>query len=300
MALDSSQIGTHAIGMIKELYDFNDYREYLKDIWETRRKQDPKLTYRQLAKDAGFRSSNFFHLILTGKRNIQKDSCEKLSKYFGHDSQQAKYFYLLSQLNQAETEAEKFEFAEQILKIKRYRERYPLAEAQLKYYQHWYYVAIRELVSLASFVEDPNWIAKQLGGSVKPSEAKQAIEELLTLGLLKRTDGGRLKTASAHVRTQDKVTSLFLRGFHKSMIQKGADAIESLPPHQRDITSVTLTFQFEKLDQIKALVQKFRQEIIGLAEQAGGANSVVQMNIQVFPLTLVSEEKDEHRPKSQS
>jgi uncharacterized protein (TIGR02147 family) len=51
---------------------------------------------------------------------------------------------------------------------------------------NWYCIAIREMIKLDEFFEDPNWISKKLHFKVTPTEAARAIELLFQADLLGR------------------------------------------------------------------------------------------------------------------
>jgi len=55
---------------------------------------------------------------------------------------------------------------------------------------NWYCTAIREMVRLDEFFEDPNWISKKLHFKATPTEVSRAIDLLIQTDLLKRDSKG--------------------------------------------------------------------------------------------------------------
>jgi uncharacterized protein (TIGR02147 family) len=58
-----------------------------------------------------------------------------------------------------------------------------------------------------------------------------------------------------------------------------------VPYQQREIGAVTVAVTAQGMDVIKHAIQSFRQYIMYLASQhGGGADTVMQLNIQLFPI----------------
>ena len=52
------------------LFAYSDYRLLLKDMYQERKRREPKFSYRYIALHAGFKSAGFFSQIIQGKSNI--------------------------------------------------------------------------------------------------------------------------------------------------------------------------------------------------------------------------------------
>ena len=73
--------------------------------------------------------------------------------------------------------------------FRRYRRAHKLELAEAAYHSTWYLPAIRELVLSPAFREDPEWIGSVLRPRVKAEDVRQALDTLIALGLLERSDG---------------------------------------------------------------------------------------------------------------
>ena len=108
--------------------------------------------------------------------------------------------------------------------------------------------AIRELVLLPDFKEDPEWIAKKLSPPITPRRAKAALEVLQDLGFLKRDEkSGRLIQSERNITTDREVVSLAIANFHRQMMQQASESIERTRAAKRDISSLTLAL-FIRMD----------------------------------------------------
>jgi uncharacterized protein (TIGR02147 family) len=266
------------------VFEYDNYRAYLKDLYGFYKKTKPQFSYRYFSQKAGFRSPNFLKLVIEGKRNLSPESIEKFTSALKLNKKETEFFRILVHLNQARTIGEKKLYAEQLMQSRSFRHIHPLRQDQYRYYAEWYNIPIRELTVLPEFSEDPGWIARSLLPPISPQQAQKALDLLLQLGLLERDESGRLVQADAFISTGDEVTATSVSNYHREMIQKGSEALDLFPGPERDISSVTMALSEEGFQEIKSLIQRFRKELLAIADQEKRPAGVYQINFQLFPL----------------
>jgi uncharacterized protein (TIGR02147 family) len=69
------------------------------------------------------------------------------------------------------------------------------------------------------------------------------------------------------------------------MLERAQASMELVPAAQRDITSLTFCLPEDGIEKIKQRLADFRRELIELAESQSDRGQVVQLNLQLFPLT---------------
>src|SRR6202012_4340785 len=106
---------------------------------------------------------------------------------------------------------------------------------------HWYYYAIRELVTLPGFVEDPEWICRALRFPLDPKEVVRTIQVLLKLGLLLRLENGQLKPSNGYLETSSDLASTAIRGFHEQAFENAKSSVRQASVEEREITGTTFT-----------------------------------------------------------
>lgn len=275
----------------KTIFEYDNYRVFLKDFYISSKAQNRNFSFRYFARVAAIGSPSFLKHVIDGQRNLTLPVIEKFAKALKLNKQEASFFKSLVLLNQATTTEAKELHVQEISKHKLFIKFQSLNAAQLRFYEHWYYVAIRELVTLKDFKEEPEWIARQLSPPVSPNEAKTALGELIKLGLLKYDEKGRLIQCETLVSTGNEVTSSFVSLFHKEMMKKAADAIDRYAKPQREISCGTFGVSEETFKIIKERTQNFRKEMQELAAQDANQDFVCQLNFQVFPLSFPGGEK---------
>ncbi|MFW6241358.1 MAG: TIGR02147 family protein, partial [Thermodesulfobacteriota bacterium] len=69
------------------------------------------------------------------------------------------------------------------------------------------------------------------------------------------------------------------------MIRLASESMERFPSEERDITALVLSVRPDRMGEIKQKTAEFRKALLEIATETEDPDQVVQVNIQVFPLT---------------
>lgn len=267
------------------IFGFLDYRAALRALYDHKKASEYGFSHRAFSRRAGLKSVNFLKLVMDGERNLSPDAAARFAQALGLRGREADYLCELVQYNQARTSKERSLAYERMVRLKPEREIRELDAQQSAYHESWYIPAIRELAARGDFRDDPGWIARTLEPSITLAQADKALSVLRSLGLLSADEAGTLRPVDAHVSTGLAPLGHHLADYHRTMIERAAQAIDRFPREEREIASLTLCIDDAMLPELKARLQAFRRELMQLAEQSGDRKRVVQINFQLFPLT---------------
>jgi uncharacterized protein (TIGR02147 family) len=273
-----------------DVFRYHDYRAFLSDLYKAKKRNG--FSYRAFSRTAGLGAPNYLKLVIEGQRNLTPQMAERFAEACGLSGDAAEYFLRLVEFNQASSAEQKSASFTSISGFDRYRRAHRLELAQAAYHSTWYLPAIRELVTSAAFQDDPAKIAAQLWPAIKPSEAKFALDTLLELGLLERDAEGRLRQTAAVVSTGPETFGMHITNYHAEMMRRAAQSMGLVPSAQRDISSVTFCVGPDAAARIKKRIQEFRRELIALVEAEANRGQVLQLNLQLFPLSLPAHEAE--------
>lgn len=271
-------------GTIPDILNYTDYRQYLSDYYQEQKRSNPNFSLRFFAKKAHFASHGLFKFLMEGKRNLSKKTLVKLSLALGHDKARAVYFENLVFFNQARDLEEKGLYYERLLQAPGGSTFRKLQYAQLQIFRNWYTIAIREMINCKGFRTSPEWIAGRFLPKLDPRNAAEALDVLLNTGLVRKTANG-MKTVDPDITTNDEVKSFLVMGYHDQMMKVAAWAQEGIPGADRDISSACFSIRESDMPNLKKQLQLMRKELRNFAAQEGEGERVVQVNIQMFPLT---------------
>lgn len=271
------------------VFEYLDYRAYLRDFYARQKAESSRFSHRAFSRRAGLRSSNYLGLVIKGERDLSSEMAPRFARACGLVKQEADFFCDLVAYCQAKSTAEKTRLQERLARFRRFREAHQLLDEQTAYHAHWYMPAIRELVSVPGFREDPKWLASMLEPAISPKQASDALATLQRLGLLVRDARGKLRQAQALVTTGPGPLGHQIFAYHQGMIDMAKQALDRLPREERDVTSVTLCVAETALPRIKQRLKDLRQELMQLAELEASPERVVQLNFQMFPLSRAAQ-----------
>jgi len=92
---------------MRSIYDYTDYRRFLKDQFLEKKKTNPLFSYRSFNRVAGITSSAFLKQVLDGKRNLGNRGIQMVARGFCLTEAETRHFEYLVKFNQSETEAER-------------------------------------------------------------------------------------------------------------------------------------------------------------------------------------------------
>lgn len=270
---------------LPSVYDYLDYRAFLRDHFQASKAAGRHYSYRYFARKAGLSSSNFLKLVMDGKRNLGVKTIDKFCKAMKLEDTEKAFFTNLVTLAQAETLAERNRAFERVAADRRFRAARRLEGPLFKYLTHWYYPAVRELAGRPDFRGDPRWIAKQLLPSITVREARAALKTLIELGLLVEDEGGKLVRGDPSLTTGHEVRSVVVPAYHRQMIERAAASLELVPREERDVSALTVCVKASSVADLKERVHRFREEILERSDAEEDPERVYQLCIQLFPLS---------------
>jgi len=101
-----------------KVFDYTDYRKYLLDYYNFRKKTDKIFSYRFFAQKAKFNSSGLYKEIVDGKRSLTRTLIAKFSTALKHGKREAEYFENMVLFNEAKSTEEKKLLYDNLKKIK--------------------------------------------------------------------------------------------------------------------------------------------------------------------------------------
>ncbi len=278
---------------MESVFSFLDYREFLRAFYQRRKQRRAGYSYRAFSKRVGLRSTNYLKLVIDGERNLSPEMAERFGEACGLEGGAREYFVRLVAFNQASNSVEREAHYQTLLRSKRYRRAQRLDARHAEYAGHWYLPAIRELAARPDFRQDARWIARTLLPRISETEAQRALDTLFELGLLVQEGNGRATQGSSLLSTGPETASVHVARYHREMMHRASESIDLVPSQERDISSITVCLSASGLARMKERIHGLRRELLELSELEAEPKQVVQLNLQLFPLSRVDEREDE-------
>lgn len=265
------------------VYAYSEPHLYLKDLLESKKKQNPLFSLRAWSMQMGFRGHTALLFLINGQRKIRTEHIDRLVRGLKLQSEEEKYWRTLVQLRSAKSQVEKNELENQLKLLMVNREQAILETEKFKLVADWIHMAILEMTRLKDFQNDPEWILSRLHFKESRTSVESAIERLLKMGLLEIKDGKLTKTNERLTTPKDRASES-IREHHRQVMQNAIQAIESQSVDERVLNSSTMTIDVSKMNEAKDLIRKFRGDMAKLMEKSDG-DETYQLAIQFFKLT---------------
>jgi uncharacterized protein (TIGR02147 family) len=267
------------------LFAQTDYRSILREGYSLRKQRKQGFSYLAWARKLGLRSPATLAMILNGQRHPGPSLVRKLTQDLQFSAAETQYFedLVALQKNRGKDIQATVALVERIRK-RRHHSGFRFVEFEtLESISNWYYVAIREMVGLADFREDPFWICERLHFKITPKEAAQAIRRLLALKLLTR-ENGRLVASDSEVDIGSDIKNLAVQKLHQQSIDLSREALAKVATKDREFQITTLVMDSADLEECKKWIRKFHDDFCDRFERRGG-NHLYQVNLCLYPMT---------------
>jgi uncharacterized protein (TIGR02147 family) len=269
------------------IFDYTDYRKYLRDYYENRKGTDRSFTVRHIAENVGLKSASFFSQLMNGRSNMSPELAYKFSKFIGHNKKECDYFETLVSYNQAKSHPQKKKLFEKLISFKQSKIR-TIDSNLYEFYDKWYYNAIRELLFFYPFNGNFQMLGKILNPSISPAEAQKAVTLLDQWGLIKRDASGRyVRSDDQSITTGMEAQSFYVNNFQHAVLDLAKGALDRFPRDERSLSTLTMSLSPEGYHKMESEIHLFRRRMLTIAEEDTRENRVYQMNVQLFPMTNV-------------
>ncbi len=245
------------------IYNFSDYRDFLKDRYRQLKESDPLFSFRYFSKQAGFGSPNYLKLVMDGKRNLSFEAIAKFAKGLRLDSHESEYFRYMVEYNQCEIEPKKKVYEAKLLYLRELFKVKTLIPELYDYYHEWYHAAIREIVNKGPVKNDPAAIATSLVPQIGVTEAQASIALLRKLNFIAESNDGMLSSTNSTAELDSTSANMAQKIYYEQMAELAAQSLYTQGPDTQDFESITIS-----LPQIKWA--SFGLRFVSLSPQSAG------------------------------
>ena len=270
---------------MRSLFDYTDYRAYLRDLIRERRESGLPASNRWFAQKLGINSNAWLTYILQGKRNVSSRTGELLASLLKFGANEKRYFDALVRFNQAKSVDERNRWYREMEKSRRSGAARVVTSDQYEFYSVWYHSAIRSLIDLHPGFGSFERLGSMLCPPVTAAEAKKSVQLLERLGLIVADETGSYRLTDRTITTGTHEKALAVVNFQRETMKLALESFDRFVKEDRDISTMTVGVSPAALAEIKKLLQETRGRIAEIAAEDPRSDRVVQVNMQVFPFS---------------
>jgi uncharacterized protein (TIGR02147 family) len=267
-----------------EVKNYTSYRSFLLAYVHTSKQRRPNWTFGVFAKQLGLKDTSSITKIIRGARDPGPVITNRLIEHFKFTDEDAEYFRNLVRLEKIKDDPKLSALLMDRMGTDFPTETRILDEETFEVISRWHCFAIREMVHLKDFVEDPQWISEKLKFKISPEEVTRAIELLVSVELLTRNHG-KLEIKEGRFHTRAEVPNEAIKQYHECTIDLAKASVRETELSRREMTSIVFTMNEAKIPEAKELIREFKVKFEKLFEEPNGGDTTVQFQMQLFPLT---------------
>jgi len=269
--------------MVK-VFEYADFRQFLKDFCDDKKKQNKRYSYRILSQKAGIASPNFYQQVIIGKRNLTKATVFKTCKALKLKDKESAFFENLVFFNQAKKGEEKDQYFTKIIASQRSTTYKVIDPKHYEYFQAWWHSIIRELVTIGNFKDDYAILGHKLKPRLNASQAKHSVQLLLKLGFIKKEKGGYVH-ADPVIKTHNPISDYSVLRYHFTMLKLFIKHYEDRNTDERMSSTTTFGISEATFQAMKEKIRTFRAELQEMARDDQAPEKVYQMNMNLISLS---------------
>ena len=270
---------------MKPIFKYIDYRQFLDDFYNEKKRTTRTFSYRYFAQKAGVKSPIFLKQVIKGERNLTRRMIEQFIPALHLNKKETLFFKNLVLFNQAKTAEEKQEYYSTMLSMMDYIKEHQLSADHYLYFENWYTSVIRELICLFDFQDNYTLLAKSVFPTITMREAKKTVNLLQRLKLIAKQKDGTYRQTAAAIISDDPMVALARRSFNSEMLDIAKNANKKISKDERNISGITMGISKSCYDVILTEMAAFKERIKVIVNQNDNSSRVYQLNLQLFPLS---------------
>lgn len=262
-----------------DLFQYLEYRAFLSDYVEWRQQGNPHFSKRAFSQKY-FGSTGILYEVIQARRDLGPKLRVRCAAALALNDKENEYFDLLVQHNQAKQDLERNFLFE---KLSRFRNSKPwvVRENQHKYYGKWYYAVVFSYLGLDKRKATPKEIAEEISPPLTEAQVSEAIDLLMELELVKKSDRGYALTRNHLVSGgfAGDVALEYNRQIQKLSADLAADDMMKFKAFSTQVTTVSN----ESLKAIRKKFMAFQEEMKEIVAKDKGTDKVCTVVFQIIP-----------------
>ena len=271
---------------MEDIWSYTDYQKWLKDSVEELKRHKPIASWRWVAGRVGLDAGNLLR-VAQGKVHISVDSIGPLADFFHLAGRERTYFEEMVYFGRARTDKEALDHYERMQSIKGVPLR-TLAGDGEEFWAHWWHNAIRFLLSITPIRDEYGLLGRMCSPPISAETAQASVELLERLGMIRRKpDDGCFEVTDLFVSSGQQNRAEAIKAFQRQCAELGLDSHVRHPAELRDLSTVTLTLARREIPVLRERIREFRAELLRFSQEGTGDDTVLQLNIQLFPVGIL-------------
>lgn len=261
----------------------NDYRTWLAGALKELRRRHPAKTARALAARLEVDPAHLSR-VFAARKHLSLRHHRTIAEFIGLSPTETKELECLMRCGVARDPEEARRAA---FELQAHRGAFGsrIPEGAREYFGSWLHPAMRGLLGLAEF-RGTGWerLASLFRRRVSPGEARDSVDLLRRLSLVSTSPGGILRPDSRTSTFGYEWAGNDDAEFQRQSLALASELVESVPPGERDLSTLTFPASAERIEELRDMIRLFRSEVAAWSRGLPEKDRVMQLNIHLLPV----------------
>ncbi len=264
---------------IPDVFAYQDYRKYLKAVFEFKKTVKPGYSLKNFAESLGFSSHSGLAMILSGQRNLRQPYLDKCIKCLKLSLKQRLYFEAMvntdglspSRRRQLNRNMEFLKSTWSLPDTPSIPSLFDFGQVHQLLCLYRRYMSPDEILNELSFIEDKKYLMR-------------ILNYMLDRDIVKRSPIGHFKIEKAVLIAEDEVPSTSARQMHHECLDRAHTSLESSELEDREFQSYLMTISAKDIPKVKKAIKESVMEIIKKFESDLDGDTIIQVHSHMLEL----------------
>ncbi len=289
----SFQSSSHVINAPPVLGAYTDFRQYLRDVYEYRRKTESTgfraYSYSAFSAAADIKSPNYLKLIIEGRRNLSDDMISRFARALRFQKVEADEFRALVHYGQETEPIQRNQYLKELadLRARRSFAKGEISQQAFNKVPGWMGWVLFAMVEQHGVSFDPSELYRLIRAKTSPEDIRSELQKLVASGGLKKEEG-QIKKGRDLIESPQDLPVEVIRKLQAELIYLGIESLFRDSPKEREFGAMTIAMTQAEFEQVRFELRQLRKRLqkdLMMKRETTKGERVYQMNVQLFPVT---------------
>lgn len=265
------------------LFQYQDFRIYLKDVFEYHKEYTIGFSLRTLAKEMELNTHAHFFDVMYG-RTLTDKFIPQYVKWLKLSGNEVPYFEALVHYDQAKRSQDKQLAFQTMVRLSPQLETLQMGARYVRFFEKWYQPILMTLLTIHPKEKDPELLARLFQPRIKPAQIEEALNLFKEYDLVHWDDSmGEWVLQNRFLKAEDTTRKMALRPYHLKMQELGMHHYDA-HYEQQQFASMTLATTEKTVLKVREIIKNCRQQIMDTVRQDPDQELLLQVNMQTFEI----------------
>lgn len=260
---------------------YQDFRVYLKDVFEFHKEHTIGFSLRTLAKEMELSTHAHFFDVMYG-RNLTDKFIGQYTRWLQLQGKEVDYFTAMVHYDQAKNPNQKQLAFKAMATLSPQLETLQMGARYIRFFEQWYQPLLLTLLTLHPKEKDPELLARLFKPRIKPSQVEEALALFREFELASWDDvASEWVLHNRFLQAEDSTRKMALRPYHFKMQELGMHHYDNHYEEQQ-FASMTLATTPATVEKVREIIKQCRKQIVDVVRQDPNQELLLQVNMQTF------------------